>query len=324
MTPNDRPLPDRRAFLRDLAAMTVGGGMLAACAHAGSAAQSAGAHAVKPSVDRIGLQLYTVGDQLQKDFDATLERVAQIGYKQVEFAGYGGRTPEQVRATLDRLGLKSPSTHIGMDAYRRDMDAQIHIAQVIGHEYLTIPSLGRTETPMNTVDAWKRIAAECNALGARAKAAGIKMAFHSHWAEFTPVGDGKTGMDVFVTETDPALFNFQMDLGWARVAGQDPLAWFHKYPGRFRMWHVKDMENLAAGQARSAETFRGERPPAGAPNARPTAIGTGDIDYRPILTGWRESGMEYFFVEQDGASSFPGGSIAAIETSYKNLRQLLA
>ncbi len=367
----------RRNFLRDVAAFTATGSVLAGCARNASAASrgamsstaSGGARraasiAMKPTVDGIGVQLYTVGDQLRTDFDGTLEKVAQIGYKQVEFAGYNNKTPEQVRALLDRLKLKSPSTHIGMDALHKDLYAQMHVAQVVGHEYITIPSLGRTDTPMNTVDAWKRIADECNTIGAKLKSNGLKLAFHSHSAEFVDVGGGKTGMDVFITESDPSVFNFQMDLGWARVASQDPVAWFKKYPDRFCMWHVKDFESLKVAQDRETISLRnaaaaapravtpasaaapgvaggrsvagggapagasgrnatGGAPPAPQPG-RPCPVGSGDIDYKPILAEWQVSGMKYFFVEQDGAAQWPGGSLASIATSYQALRRLLA
>lgn len=343
----------RRNFIRDIAAFSVAGSVLASCARAGTSGGSGATlkaiadSATRPTIDGIGLQLYTVGDQLRTDFEGTIEKVAQIGYKQVEFAGYANKTPEQVRALLDRLKLKAPSTHIAMDALRKDAETQMHIAEIVGHEYITIPSLGRTDAPMNTVDAWKRIAEECNNLGTKLKARGIKLAFHSHSGEFVNVGGGKTGMDVFVTETDPALFTFQMDLGWARVASQDPVAWFNKYPGRFRMWHVKDFENLKAAQERETKSLiaaasaapaaprpagpppgGGGRGAGGAPPApqpgRPSPIGAGDIDFKPILAAWRTSGMQYFFVEQDGAGAWPGGSLGSAATSYQNLRKLLA
>lgn len=297
---------NRRRFVLDAAALSISGSLLAGCASSASGSPQAGAagnvaRAAKPSVDGIGLQLYTVSDQLRTDFEGTIEKVAQIGYKQVEFAGYSNKSPEQVRALLDRLKLKSPSSHIGMDLLRRDLAAQIQIAQTIGHEYITIPSLGRTETPMNTADAWKRIAAECNTMGEKVKASGLKLAFHSHSAEFVDVGGGKTGMDIFASETDPAVFNFQIDLGWAYVAKQDAVAWFKRYPNRFRMWHVKDITA-----------------------AKPTAVGAGEIDFKPTISAWKDSGLQYFFIEQDGASGWPGGSLAAITTSYQNLRKLLA
>jgi sugar phosphate isomerase/epimerase len=342
----------RRTFLRDVAALSASAAVLNSCTRntavaTNGIAPATAEGATKPTVNGIGLQLYTVGDQMRADFDGTIEKVAQIGYRQVEFAGYQNKSPDQVRALLDRLSLKSPSTHIGMDALRKDLDAQIRIAQTIGHEYITIPSLGRSETPMNTVDAWKRVADECNTMGARLKSHGLKLAFHSHTGEYVQVGGGKTGMDVFVSETDPAVFNFQMDLGWARVAGQNPVSWFRKYPGRFKMWHVKDIEELKIAQEREAKILLAaasdaprvsvpsaqSAPPAGTRQqaggmpvpqpGRPAPVGLGDIDFAPILAAWKESGMQYFFVEQDGAAGWPGGSLASCATSYVNLRELL-
>jgi len=349
----------RRHFIRDAAALAVTGQVLAACASRGStmaagtttantsgstAARVASGLARRPSVEGIGVQLYTVGDQMRADFEGTLAKVAEIGYRQVEFAGYSNKSARDVRAILDRLHLKAPSTHIGMELLRTDLDAQMEYANIVGHEYIVIPSLGRSETPMNTVDAWKRVAAECNTMGARLKSKGLKLAFHSHTGEFVSVGGGKTGMDVFLSETDPSLFNFQLDLGWARVAGQDPVAWFKRYPNRFVMWHVKDFENLQAAQSREAVTLReaatttpraaGAAPPQRAPGAggaprppqpgRPSPVGSGDIDFKPILAEWKTSGMQYFFVEQDGAAQWTGGSLASIATSYRNLRALVA
>ena len=322
---------DRRTFLRELALLGVSASALGCATRAGMATPSSAAALRNPlTVDEIGVQLYTVGDVLRQDFAGTLKQVAAIGYKQVEFAGYFNKSAAEVRAMLDGVGLKSASTHIGMDLLRRDLQAQIEFAKVVGHEYITIPSLGRSESPMNTADAWKRVASECNEMGAKVKAAGLKLAFHSHSGEFVDVGGGKTGMDVFVAETDPALFSFQIDLGWARVANQDPVAWFRRYPGRFRMWHIKDFENLSAAQARQAESFRNPSPPAGgrggggaAQAGRPSPIGAGDIDFKPIFAAWRDAGLEHFFVEQDGAAQWPGGSIASIAKSYQAMRSLV-
>ena len=209
----------RRSFLGGTAGIAAG--VVAVGRSAATPVTAATALApVQPSVARIGLQLYTVGDQVSQDIERTLENVAKVGYKFVEFAGYGNRTPEQVRAALDRLKLTAPSTHIGMAPLRSELDGQIHIAQTIGHEYITVPSLGN-EMPA-PADGWKKIADEFNAIAAKLKARKIGLAFHSHRDEFLNVGGGKKGMDVFISNTDPNLVVFQMDLGWARVAGQDP------------------------------------------------------------------------------------------------------
>lgn len=340
---------DRRGFLGR--AVGVGGALLAAGQVSPAFGAAAAVEPMRPTVARIGLQLYTVGDQLRTGLDGTLENVARIGYKVVEFAGYGDRTPEQVRATLDRLGMIAPSTHIGLAALRSDLEAQVQIAQTLGHKYITVPSLGQAN-PENTVEGWKRVAEEFNQIGARLKPRGIGLGFHNHREEFASVGGGKTGMDVFISETDPGLVTFELDLGWAIVAGQNPVEWFRKYPGRFKMWHVKDVLALQAAQDAQNERFRTPPPPrpaqptpapapagqagqggqGGAAPARrpapavtggPVPFGAGEINFKPIFEQWRLSGLEYFFIEQDGAANWPGGSLAAVTTSYRNLVNML-
>src|SRR4051812_46555958 len=181
---------DRRHFLGQAAVVATG---ITAVARSSAAAGMVPAAPVQPNVARIGLQLYTVADQVSKDLDKALENVSRVGYKFVEFAGYGGRTPEQVRATLDRLKLSAPSSHIAFATLRTDLDAQIAAAQTIGHEYITVPSLGN-DMPRNA-DGWKKIADEFNTIATKLKAKKLGLAFHSHRDEFMDVGGGKTGMD---------------------------------------------------------------------------------------------------------------------------------
>ena len=291
----------RRTFLVELAAIGVGTSVLGACARAvtvgsGSTAAGAGANA-----NMIGLQMYTVRDQLQKDFDATVEQIAKIGYRNLEFAGYYNRTPEQVRALLDRVGAVSRSAHIGAPLMRQDAAAQIRSAKTIGQEYITLPSynFGR-----EGLAGWRKGVAEFNQWGAMCRDAGIKLAYHNHANEFAPL-EGTTGYDVLLKEVDPALVDFELDLYWARFADQDPVALFAKYPGRFTMWHVKDMSVTG--------TQKGMTP-----------VGKGTIDFRTIFARARESGLKYFFVEHDSAAQYPGGSLASVQASYDYLRQLLA
>ena len=288
----------RRTFLFELAAIGVGTTVLGACARAaaGGAGTAAGANA-----NMIGLQMYTVRDQLQKDFDATVEQIAKIGYRNLEFAGYYNRTPEQVRALLDRVGAVSSSAHIGAPLMRQDAAAQIRSAKTIGQEYITLPSynFGR-----EGLAGWRKGVAEFNQWGAMCRDAGIKLAYHNHAAEFAPL-EGTTGYDVLVKEVDPALVDFELDLYWAKFADQDPIALFAKYPGRFAMWHVKDMSVTG--------TQKGMTP-----------VGKGTIDFKTIFARARESGMKYFFVEHDNAAQYQGGSLASVQASYDFLRQLLA
>jgi sugar phosphate isomerase/epimerase len=328
----------RRTFLEQSAGLAAG--LVAARASVGAAAAEpavvAPRAATAPTVADIGLQLYTVRDEVAKDIDRALEDVAKVGYKVVEFAGYGTRTPEQIRDTLKRLGMRAPSTHIALTAIRSDFDAQVRIAETLGHAYITVPSLGN-DTP-TTSDGWKKIADEFNAIAKKLQPHHIGLGFHSHRDEYMAVGGGQTGLDVFITGTDPALVAFEMDLGWAEVAGQNPLEWFTRYPGRFKMWHVKDILALDAARAEQRKVFARldshqpapPAPPAAPAGAAPPAVtggpvpvGAGEIDYRPILAGWQQSGLEYFFVEQDSGPVWPGGSLVAIATSYRNLVNLL-
>jgi sugar phosphate isomerase/epimerase len=293
---------NRRTFLAELAAAGATGTLLAACAHASSAAGAAGG-SVKPSADRIGVQLYTVRDLLQQDFEGTITKVAQLGYKQLEFAGYYDRTPQQVRALLDKLGVASPSTHIGVNLLRQDAAAQIASAKTIGQAYITVPSYpyGRD----GGLDAYKTAAAEFNKWAAMCRDAGIRLAYHNHDAELRPINGGTYGLDVLMHETDPSLVDFELDLYWAVHAGADPLALFDKYPGRFAMWHVKDMVDPQGTKAM-------------------TAVGQGTIDFPKIFAQASKSGMRYFFVEHDSAAQYPGGSLASLQTSVTNLKRMLS
>lgn len=288
---------NRRTFLFELAAVGLSTSVLSGCASEGAGGGKSS------STSMIGLQLYTVRDLLEKDLEGTLERVAQIGYTNVEFAGYYNRTPEQVRAILDRLKLVSTSSHIGPQLMRQDAAAQIRAAKVIGQDYITIPSysFGRD----GGVDAWKKGAAEFNQWGAVCRDAGLRLAYHNHAAEFAKLEGGSTGYDVLAREVDPNLVDFELDLYWAAFADQDPLVLFAKYPGRFAMWHVKDLLITQGTKGM-------------------TPVGRGTLDFKTMFAHARESGMKHFFVEDDDAAAASGGSLASIQTSYTYLRQLLA
>jgi len=220
----------------------------------------------------------------------------------VEFAGYYNRTPGQVRALLDRLGLSSPSSHIGANLLRRDMAAQVALAKTIGHRFITLPSysVSRTGTPLQ---GWKAAAVEFNSWGAACRDAGLRLAYHNHSAEFQPIEGARSAMHVLLSETDPPLVDFQLDIFWSTHAGQDTIELFNQNRGRFTMWHVKDMLD-----------------PLGAKTMKP--VGQGVIDYRRIFAHASDSGMRHFFVEDDNAAA-NGGSLASIQSSLTHLRQLL-
>ena len=295
----------RRTFLFELAAMGVGTSVLASCAGSGSTAgvstaarASTGAGA---NANMIGIQMYTVRDQLQADFEGTVTKIAQIGYRNLEFAGYYNRTPEQVRALLDKVGAVSRSSHIGAPLLRQDAAGQIKAAKTIGQEYITLPSYNFGNEGLA---GWRKGVAEFNQWGKMCQDAGLKLAYHNHNREFAPL-EGTSGYDVLVKETDPKLVDFELDLYWAKFADQDPLALFAKYPGRFAMWHVKDMAVTG--------TQKGMTP-----------VGKGTIDFKSIFAKAGQSGMKYFFVEHDTAANYPGGSLASVQASFSNLHGMLA
>jgi sugar phosphate isomerase/epimerase len=290
----------RRSFLFELAALTASGSLLASCASAGTSASGSPSRSAATSPNMIGLQLYTVRDQLQTDFDGTLAKIAQIGYKNMEFAGYYNRTPEQVRATLDRLQLVSTSSHIGAPLMRQDAAAQIKSAKTIGQDYITIPSYQFGKD----LAGWRKGVAEFNQWGAMCRDAGLKLAYHNHNFEFAPL-EGTTGYEILQNEVDPKLVDFELDLYWARFADQDPLALFAKHPGRFAMWHVKDMV--------VTDDKKGMSP-----------VGKGTIDFKAYFADAQQAGLKHFFVEHDSAAQYPGGSLASVQASYQYLHQLLA
>ena len=244
-------------------------------------------------LDRIGLQLYTVRHQMEKDVEGTIARVAATGYREVEFAGYFGKSPRDVRALLDHHGLSSPSSHVSLapDQWRAALDA----APVVGHRYLVIAWIPAEER--HTLDDYKRWAERLNRAATEAKAAGLQFAYHNHDFEFVPL-DGKLPYDVLLTETDPKLVQLEMDLYWMVKGGQDPLAYFARWPGRFPMVHVKDS--------------------AGPPDHKMAAVGAGKIDFRKIFAQSDQAGIRHYFVEHDN----PDDPFASIRASYDYLQRL--
>ncbi len=249
--------------------------------------------APRRKLGRIGLQLYTVRHQMEKDVEGTIARVAATGYREVEFAGYFGKSPRDVRALLDHHGLSSPSSHVSLapDQWRAALDA----APVVGHRYLVIAWIPAEER--HTLDDYKRWAERLNRAATEAKAAGLQLAYHNHDFEFVPL-DGKLPYDVLLTETDPKLVQLEMDLYWIVKGGQDPLAYFARWPGRFPMVHVKDS--------------------AGPPDHKMAAVGAGKIDFRKIFVQSDQAGIRHYFVEHDN----PDDPFASIRASYDYLQRL--
>ncbi len=272
---------------------------LAAIAAAGALPRTARAASTDPaardSIERIGLQLYTVRGLMAKDMPGTLAAVAAFGYREVEFAGYFGRTPSEVNQLLRDNGLTAPSTHLGLNDVRAGLDATVESAKAIGVRYLTVASLDMRA--IKSGDDWKRTADVFSEVGRLVKEAGLRFAYHNHAVEFTPV-NGVLPMDELITRTDPALVTFELDLYWAIKAGQDPLAFFGRYPGRFEMVHVKDA--------------------TAAPALAMTDVGAGSVDWTRIFAAHESAGIRHYFVEHDN----PTDPMASIRQSAAYLKAL--
>ena len=250
-------------------------------------------HESTEQLSRIGVQLYTVRNQMRESVEKTLEQVARIGYKEVEFAGYFGRTAQQIRSILDANGLTSPSAHsANMPAIRTRLTQLIDDAAIMGQKYLICASIPRSEM---TADGFKKVAGELNHAGETAAKSGIKFGFHNHSDDLAPLGS-TTGFDILLTECDPKVTSMQMDIFWLVKGGKDPLAYIAKYPGRFYSVHVKDMD--ASGKMVDA--------------------GAGTLPFGKIFAQSQKAGLQYYFVEHDD----PADPVASIEASYKNIRAL--
>lgn len=284
---------DRRTFI---------GAMAAAVAAPGVVSDRLLIPAPASRLDRIGLQLYTVRDLLKQDFEGTLARVAAIGYREVEFAGYFDHTPQQVRAVLDRNGLDAPAAHVAFETMDDGWDAVLHTARLIGHRFVVCPWI--PEEQRRTPDDWRRVGDRFNRAGAACRDAGLRFAFHNHSYEFERFADGTFPYDLLLAHTDPALVTLELDLFWITFGGGDPLAYFTRYPGRFPLVHVKDMKPKSA--------------PDVTPDQVMAAVGQGSIDWKRIFARSREAGIEHYFVEHDQ----PADPFASIRASYDYLRRL--
>ncbi len=274
---------------------------------------------------QVGLELYTVRDLTAKDYEGTVAKVAEIGYKEVEPAtDYAKMAPKQFRAMLDRYGLSAPSTHVGATD-GPDLEQQLEGFQIMGIKYTEIRSASPTapagrgrggQRPAETEESVKRTAAEINRHGGIAKKFGMKMLIHNHTMEFEPLaGSKRRPYDVLLAETDPALVAMQLDIGWASVAGQNVLEMFHKNPGRFELWHVKDARGI---KLMNADMNEAERMRA----ATLVPVGEGEVDYKTIFANAGLAGMKHYCVEQDNAADW-GDSVAAARVSYRNIVKML-
>jgi sugar phosphate isomerase/epimerase len=279
----------------------------------------------------IGLQLYTLGDLMIKDAPGTLQQLAAIGYKELESAGsakgnFYGYKPKELAAMIKDAGMVWRSAHVGgagftmeqamkmaktaADSARiqqrwermKDLPKSLNLKENYqeladaaaegGIGYLVCSSI-----PVNTLDQMKTAVDIFSKTGEACKKAGVQFAYHNHTSEFDQV-EGYRPFDYILANTDKDLVKMELDLAWASKANQDPVALFDMHPGRFPLWHVKDLDKTTKN---------------------PAEVGSGSIDFKRIFDNAKKSGMQYFFVEQDGAPQ----PLQNVTNSYNYLRKLL-
>lgn len=247
---------------------------------------------------RVGIQLYTLRDDAQRDLERTLGDIARIGYTDVELLGSMnnfGMPPKQLRAILDRLGLRAPSTHVGGEAFD-DLERQIETAQILGHDYLVLAGLPAGDN--TTLDGYRRWADRLNEAGRRALASGLHVGFHDEPVDFKVI-DGVLPYDVITERTDAALVRLQLDTGNIAMAGGDPFDYLKRLGTRYWLFHVKDV------------------PSRGAPND--TELGKGVLDVKRLLAGIDRIDEKWLFVEQE---TYPGAPLDSARRNYAYLSTL--
>lgn len=277
---------DRRSFLT-----TLGGAAIALVGCAGIAPGALIGSPAKRKLSRIGIQLYTVRTQARADLAGTLAKLAQIGYKEIEFWGSHSLTPAQIRGVLDQHGLTSPSVHIGIPRTPEAWTPIFNAARELGNQWITAAS---PPFQARTADDWKRLATAFNEAGKRVKDAGFKFAYHNHTEGMKKV-DGVAPFETLLAETDPALVGYELDVHWAYAGGADAIDLLTRFPDRFRMLHVKDS--------------------TGAPDFRQADVGAGTYPWAKVLDAASRAGVQHYFAEHDS----PADAMEFAKTSYDYL-----
>ena len=248
----------------------------------------------------LGIQLYSLRETIGDDVKGTIQKLAEIGFKEVETYGYSkdngffGLSVQEFKNILTRNGIKTPSGHYGMDPFldkrgtKDDVNYILDVANQLDQEYVIIPHI--SAGLRTSIDDYKRIAEKLNTAGRMCKDAGLQLVYHNHAFEFDNF-DGEIGYEVFMENTDKDLVDFEMDIYWVVRAGIEPSALFEKYPGRFPLWHIKDMDK--------------QQPDLN------TEIGSGSVDYKEIFKYTEEAGVKHLIIEQENFEMDP----------YKSLKQ---
>lgn len=268
-----------------------------------------------------GIQLYSVRDDLVKDTPGTLRQLREIGFLEIETAGTGKYTPSEFRQLLDDAGLRHPSAHIKFVG--SELGPLFEQANTLGVHYAVSSSLATANAPAPPtnvpvrqrpamaplgLEGFTRLAAQMNDIGSQARKAGLQYAYHNHNYEFEKMPDGSFGYDILVRDTDRDLVKFEIDCGWMCAGGANPVHYMEKYPGRFKMIHVKEFQPFHG----VSTSLTGPTRPLGAD------LGQGFINYKGIFAAGRRAGIQHAFSEQE--DPFPVSQMASAKAAYKFLR----
>ena len=241
------------------------------------------------SAPGIGLQLYTLRDNLNTDFEGTLRKVAALGYEGVEFAGYYGWQAQDLRQLLDELNLKAIGSHISLELLRDDLQGQIDYMKTIGGTYMICPFL--KDEARSTEQAWRDVYAFLQKTGEEVTKQGLVFAYHNHSFEFESHVDGQFAFDAMYAATTPEVVKVELDVCWVQFAGQDPLAYINRYSGRMPLLHLKDFSKDSNGDIVTLE------------------LGLGNVALMDVIHNAIEAGVQWLIVEQDYTQKPPLESI---------------
>ncbi|MDB6013172.1 MAG: xylose isomerase [Gammaproteobacteria bacterium] len=292
----------RRRFL-------IGSGWGVAALASGALRRAVGADALGKHP---GIQLYTINDAMRADPRGALQRLREIGFVEVETAGFGGLSAQQFRGLLNDAGVSCPSSHLQFDL--ASLERAFDDAHALGAKF-AVSSIMRSlvlgpDAPKDvlktgmSLDEAKRTAELANRIGAAAQRAGLQFTYHNHNFEFADQGGGLIGYDMLLKETDPKLVKFEIDCGWMIFAGHDPVGYLQKYPQRFPMIHVKDFLPRENGST----------------EMRGAELGHGTVDYKPIFAAATKAGLQHYFVEQEG----PFARMSPVEAAQVDFEYLRA
>lgn len=272
---------NRRKFIRTTAAASAAFAIMPA----------SGCMAVKKNT---GLILYTVRGEMSKNPQTTLDQVAETGFNWLEAADYRdgkfyGMSPAVFRKTVEERGMELISAHLAVND--KNLDEIVGSASEAGLKYVVLPSLpGKWN---KSLDGFREAADFMNIAGEKCSNAGIKFAFHNHKNEFYPI-EGETPYDLLLNNTNPDYVTFQLDIAWINGGGKKPMDYFNKYPGRFELWHIKDL------------SVEGED----------ATLGEGTLDFKPVFELEAQAGMKYFFIEQDNCRTHSEFESIEISRNY--------